>query len=55
MLMDWLQSALLNVVRGLFAGHPDDSRVRAKALGAAAAALEATNARLAQLIAASAQ
>jgi hypothetical protein len=47
----WLESARLNVVRGLFSEMADDPRVREKAVGAITAAMNATNERLAHLIA----
>jgi hypothetical protein len=47
----WLESARLNILRGMFADFPDDPRVREKTLGAMAAALEHTNARLTKLMA----
>ena len=50
-LMEWLESARLNVLRGLFPKFPDKPRVREKALGAIAAELERTNGRLAALMA----
>jgi hypothetical protein len=49
-LTEWLESARLNVVRGLFPKFPDDPRMREKALGAIGAALDASNARLAELM-----
>ena len=49
-LMEWLESARLNVIRGLFPTFPENPRVREKAVGALGAALGATNARLAELM-----
>ena len=50
-LMAWLESARLNLVRGLFSALPDEPRRREKAVGGISAALSATNERLAHLIA----
>jgi hypothetical protein len=49
-LMEWLESARLNVVRGLFPLFPDKPRVREKALGAITAAMKASNEKLAALM-----
>ena len=51
-LMEWLESARLNVVRGLFPSFPGKPRVREKAVGVISSALTATNERLAHLMAA---
>jgi hypothetical protein len=50
-LMAWLEAARLNVVRGLFPAFPDKPRVREKAVGVITATLNATNERLADLMA----
>jgi hypothetical protein len=47
----WLESARLNILRGLFADFPDNPRSREKVLGVMAAALETTNNRLTELMA----
>jgi NAD(P)-binding Rossmann-like domain len=49
-LTQWLESARLNILRGMFNKLPEDPRVREKALGAIRVTLEATNARLAELM-----
>jgi len=50
-LMEWLQSARLNLLRGLFPEFPADRpRVREKAIGALTAELTKTNQRLAALM-----
>ncbi|MBV9514719.1 MAG: NAD(P)/FAD-dependent oxidoreductase, partial [Mycobacteriaceae bacterium] len=49
-LTQWLETARLNVLRGLFAKLPDKPRVREKALGVIAATLRANNDKLAQLM-----
>ncbi|MEO8816406.1 MAG: NAD(P)-binding protein [Mycobacterium sp.] len=46
----WLESARLNIVRGLFAQIPEKPRVRERMLGMLATALEQTNSRLAELM-----
>jgi NAD(P)-binding Rossmann-like domain len=50
-LTEWLESARLNVLRGLFAKFPENPRVRKKAVGVIAATLERTNNRLTALMA----
>jgi hypothetical protein len=50
-LMQWLESARLNILRGMFKKLPEDPRVREKAVGAIRVMLEATNSRLAELMA----
>lgn len=49
-LMEWLDSARLNVVRGLFPRFPGKPRVQEKVVGAITVAMNATNERLAQLL-----
>src|SRR5581483_1567147 len=49
-LSQWLESARLNILRGLFAQLPDKPRVREKAAGAIAAKLNATNDKLTKLM-----
>ena len=49
-LLEWLQSARLNVLRDLFLLLPDKPRVREKAIGALTVALGAANERLAALM-----
>jgi hypothetical protein len=49
-LTQWLESARLNILRGVFNKLPEDPRVREKAVGAIRVTLEATNARLAELM-----
>lgn len=46
----WLESARLNILRGLFADFPKNPRVRQKALGAMGAAIEHMNGRLTALM-----
>ena len=47
----WLESARLNIVRGLFADLPTDPDARSKAVEAICAGLTASNARLSELVA----
>ncbi len=47
----WLESARLNILRGLFADFPENPRSREKVLGVMAAVLETTNNRLTKLMA----
>lgn len=49
-LLEWLQSARLNVLRDLFLLLPDKPRVREKAIGALTVALNTANERLAALM-----
>ena len=51
-LMDWLQSARLNVLRDVIPPIPDKPRIREKAIGALTAVLAKTNERLDALMAA---
>jgi hypothetical protein len=50
-LIEWLESARLNVLRGMFSKLSDNPRAREKALGAIAAAFEQTNNSLLALMA----
>lgn len=50
-LTQWLESARLNILRGMFSKLPEDPRVREKAVGMIRVTLEATNARLVELMA----